>query len=123
MYTLIYFLSFYDIEGQKRSANDIDIKKKDSLSGRPSKESGKGIRARARVGACEGEIRKVPFLSLSPSPTEIPFLSLLKAYRAGQGRDSKRLELLSARLISKKTCEHVELSARGWCPNYIGRLD
>ena len=63
MYTLIYFLSFYDIEGQKRSANDIDIKKKDSLSGRPSKGNGKGIRAH------EGEIRRFPIPSLSPSPT------------------------------------------------------
>ena len=68
MYTLIYFLSFYDIEGQKRSANDIDIKKKDSLSGRPSKGNRKGTRAHEQ-GACEGEIRRVPIPSLSPSPT------------------------------------------------------
>ena len=53
MYTLIYFLSFYDIEGQKWSANDIDIKKKDSLSGRPSKGNGKGIRAHEQARARE----------------------------------------------------------------------
>ena len=53
MYTLIYFLPFYDIEGQKRSANDIDIKKKDSLSGRPSKGNWKGIRAHEQARARE----------------------------------------------------------------------
>ena len=53
MYTLIYFLSFYDIEGQKRSANDIDIKKKDSLSGRPSKGNWTGIRAHEQARARE----------------------------------------------------------------------
>ena len=53
MYTLIYFLSFYDIERQKRRANDIDIKKKDSLSGRPSKGNGKEIRAHEQARASE----------------------------------------------------------------------
>ena len=53
MYTLIYFLSFYDIQGQKRSANDINIKKKDSLNGRPSKGNGKGIRAHEQARARE----------------------------------------------------------------------
>ena len=53
MYTLMYFLSFYEIEGQKRSANDIDIKKKYSLSGRPSKGNGKGIRAHEQTHARE----------------------------------------------------------------------
>ena len=69
MYTLIYFLSFYDIEGQKRSANDIDIKKKDSLSGRPSKGNWKGIRAHEQARAREKIIRRFPIPSLSPSPT------------------------------------------------------
>ena len=53
MYTLIYLLSFYEIEGQKRNANNIDIKKKDSLGGRPSKGNGKGIRAHEQVRARE----------------------------------------------------------------------
>ena len=53
IYTLIYFLSFYDIEGQKRSANDINIKKKDSLNGRPSKGNGKGIQAHEQARARE----------------------------------------------------------------------
>ena len=53
MYTLIYFLSFYDIEGQKRSGNDIDNKKKDNLSGRPSKGNRKGIRAHEQERARE----------------------------------------------------------------------
>ena len=66
MYTLIYFLSFYDIEGQKRSANDIDIKKKDSLSGRPSKGNWKGIRAHEQARARE-KYEGSPSL-LSPPP-------------------------------------------------------
>ena len=53
MYTFIYFLSFYDIEGQKRSANDIDNKKKDRLSDRPSKGNGKGIRGHEQARARE----------------------------------------------------------------------
>ena len=82
MYTLIYFLSFYDIEGQKRSANDIDIKKKDSLSGRPSKGNGKGIRAHEQARARNKKDPhpfSLPLPYLNPFP--FPFESLLRRPR------------------------------------------
>ena len=57
-----------------------------------------------------GRNKKSPHpFSLPPPLLKSLFLSLLKAYRSCQGKDSKRLELLSACLIDKKTCEHVEL--------------
>ena len=40
-------------------------------------------------------------------------LSLSKAYRAGQGKDSKRLGTLSARLIAKKLCDMSSLNTQG----------
>ena len=77
MYTLIYFLSFYDIEGQKRRANDIDIKKKVSLSGRPSKGNGKGIQGHEQARARELNKKgphpfslSLPYLNPFPFPFE-----------------------------------------------------
>ena len=68
------------------------------------KEFGR-TRAHVREGNKKGPL---PF-SLPPPPNLNLLLSLSKAYRTGQEKDSKRLELLSARLIAKKICEHVEL--------------
>ena len=75
---------------------------------------------RTRARACEEKIRMVPFPPPSPPPAPPPppppppsisilFLSLSKACHVAQGKDSKRLESLRARLIAKKTCEHVRL--------------
>ena len=67
---------------------------------------------RTRARACEEKIRMVPFPSPSPLPPlsiSIIFLSLSKACHVAQGKDSKRLESLSARLIAKKISEHLKL--------------
>ena len=58
---------------------------------------------RARV---RGRNKKV-FLSFSSRDRKS--LSLSKDCYAGQRKDSKRLESLSARLFAKKLCEHVKL--------------
>ena len=74
MYTLIYVLSFYDLEVQKRCPNDVDIinyqeKKEVGMAGL-RKGRGKEF-GRTRARACEGEISKVSFPS--PHSTENPF--------------------------------------------------
>ena len=46
---------------------------------------------------------------LSFSSRDRKSLSLSKDRHAGQRKDSKRLELLSTRLIAKKLCGHVKL--------------
>ena len=109
MYTLIYVLSFYDLEVQKRRPNDVDIinyqEKKEVWVAGLQKGRGKEF-GRTRARACEGEISKVSFPS--PHATE-KSLSLSKDFHAGQRKDSKRLGLLSARVIARKLCEHVKL--------------
>ena len=75
MYTLIYFLSFYDLEVQKRRRpNDVDIincqeKKEVGMAGL-RKGRGKEFGC-TRARACEGEMNKV--FSPSPHATENPF--------------------------------------------------
>ena len=61
---------------------------------------------RTRARELRGEISKVSFPS--PHATE-KSLSLSKDFHAGQRKDSKRLGLLSARVIARKLCEHVKL--------------
>ena len=108
MYTLIYVLSFYDLEVQKRRPNDVDIinyqeKKEVWVAGlQKGRERNSGARARE----LRGEISKVSFPS--PHATE-KSLSLSKDFHAGQRKDSKRLGLLSARVIARKLCKHVKL--------------
>ena len=52
MYTLIYVLSFYDLEVQKRRPNDVDIinyqEKKEVWVVEGERNSGARVRARAR---------------------------------------------------------------------------
>ena len=61
----------------------------------------------------------IPF---SLPPPQLKSLSLSKAYCAGLGKDSKRLELSTVRLIAKKIFEkYLNMSSsntRGCRPNY-----
>ena len=108
MYTLIYVLSFYDLEVQKRRPNDVDIinyqEKKEVWVAGLQKGRGKEFgRTRARVRGRN----KQGFLSFSSRDRKA--LSLSKDFHAGQRKESKRLGLLSARVIARKLCKHVKL--------------
>ena len=108
MYTLIYVLSFYDLEVQKRRPNDVDIinyqEKKEVWVAGLQKGRGKEF---GRTRVCVRGRNKQGFLSFSSRDPKS--FSLSKDCHAGQRKVSKSLGSLTARLIARKLCEHVKL--------------